>query len=126
MPERMGVGWSDEETVRLLTSIQKKRTIEEIAADHRRSEGAIQSRLRRLAADYHYYDRRPIEEIQKFTGLSKEQVEDAIAARRPGRKSAGKTVQSVRKAEHEPTLKEVMLLLKDIQLQLQVLTEKIA
>ena len=80
-PSRMGQSWDDEEVVKLLTSIQKKKSVQEIAVEHGRTEGGITAELRKLAADYHYNDKRSMEEIQKYTGLSQVVIEKTIAKR---------------------------------------------
>lgn len=77
-PARMGKVWSKEEIKTLLSSIYHKKSIADIALEHERTEGSIESYRRKLAADYHFNDNRPIEEIQAFTGLTMDQVEDAI------------------------------------------------
>ena len=77
-PARFGQPWKDEETIKLLRSIQKKKPLEEIARGHERTVGGITAQLKKLAVEYHFNDNRPIEEIQKFTGLSKEIIEDSI------------------------------------------------
>lgn len=81
-PARVGKAWSEEEVVQLLQNIRKKKGVDEIAKIHERTEGAIRSRLRELAADYHFNDNRSMEEIQKFTGLSVESINDAIQRRK--------------------------------------------
>ena len=80
-PARMGKVWSKEEIKTLLSSIYHKKSIADIALVLERTEGSIESYRRKLAADYHFNDNRPIEEIQAFTGLTREQVEDAIQRR---------------------------------------------
>jgi len=80
-PARMGKPWSQEEIKKLLSSIHHTKPIAEIALEHERTEGSIESYRRKLAADYHFNDNRPIEEIQAFTGLTREQVEDSIKRR---------------------------------------------
>ena len=80
-PIRHGKPWSTNEIQRLLQEIKKKQTHEEIATTHQRSVGSIRSRLQELAADYYFNDNRPIDEIMQFTGLSKQNVLDAIAKR---------------------------------------------
>ena len=70
-PLRLGKPWKDDEVVKLLTSIQKKKPIKDIAIEHERIVSGICSYINKLAADYHFNDKRSIEEIQKFTGLNK-------------------------------------------------------
>jgi hypothetical protein len=84
----LGKAWADEEVVQLLTEIQKNLTHAEIAEIHKRTTGSILSRLKSIAADYHFNDNRPIEQIMKYTGLSQRGVQEAIAKRKPAIKEA--------------------------------------
>jgi hypothetical protein len=79
----LGKPWADEEVVQLLTEIQKNLTHAEIAEIHKRTTGSILARLKSIAADYHYNDNQPIEQIMKYTGLSQRGVQKAIAKRAP-------------------------------------------
>ena len=130
-PSRMGQPWKDDEIDKLLASIQKKKSIEEIAKEHSRTEGGIRSYINKLATDYHFNDKRPIEEIQKITGLTKEKIEDAIKRREykdSAKKDIVKKTKSITKpvSDNEPTMKEVVSMLKDIQEKLNMLLEKVA
>jgi hypothetical protein len=78
---RTGKKWDDDEVLKLLTSIQKKKSIADIAVEHERSPGAINSERKKLAADYWFNDEKPVEYISKWTGLSKEEIEEAIERR---------------------------------------------
>ena len=80
-PARMGKKWEDEEDIKLLTSIQENKSIADIAAEHERTIGGINTRRKVLAADYWFNDKMPIEEIMTITGLSKEEIEDTIQRR---------------------------------------------
>ena len=77
----LGKPWADEEVVQLLTEIRKNLTHAEIAEIHKRTIGSILSRLKSIAADYHFNDNRPIEQIMKYTGLSERGVQEAIVKR---------------------------------------------
>ena len=135
-PSRLGQPWDDDEILKLLVSIQKKKSIEDIAKEHDRTEGGIKCYINKLATDYHFNDKRPIEEIQQYTGLSKEEIEKAIKKREVKetiKKSTGAVIKqkkltaSITDAdEDEPTMKEVVVLLKDIQGKLNALLEKVA
>jgi hypothetical protein len=130
-PSRMGKGWNEEEDIKLLKSIQKKKPIEEIAKEHDRTVGGINSHIQKMAADYHFNDKRSIEEIQKFTGFTKEQIEFAIKKREfkdaAKKLSEPKVVEKKKIIEEElPTMVEVVALLKDIQSKLNMLLEKVA
>ena len=124
-PARMGKKWDDDEVLKLLTSIQKKKTISEIATEHQRTTGAINSERRRLAADYWFNDKRPIEEIIKFTGLTKEEIEDTIKRRTAAKYYKTKQTITEDLVEIPSDMKEVIMLLKDIQSKLSSLIEKV-
>ena len=124
---RMGKRWNEEETIKLLKSIQMKKSIEEIAKEHDRTIGGINSHIEKMATDYHFNDKRSIEEIEKFTGLTKEEIEFAIKKREykdAAKKSAKPKVVEKIIEEELPTMVEVVALLKDIQGKLNLLLEK--
>jgi hypothetical protein len=129
LPSRVGKIWDEEEIKKLLSSIQKKKSVEEIAKEHERTVGGIESCIRKLATDYHFNDNRSIEEIQKFTGLSKDEIELAIKRRDIAKATVRIRTKSnivvspspviIKPIEEEiPTMKEVVSLLKDIQTRL--------
>ena len=95
-PGRMGKAWREEEVVKLLTLIRNKKTIEEIASEHERTRSGITSRLRKIAADYWFYNKLPIEKIKKITRLSEETIRDAIEKR-----SAAVIIKETKKALKE-------------------------
>jgi hypothetical protein len=83
-PERyanVGKSWSEEEIVKLLACVQKKMNHPDIAEKHARTENSILCQLKSIAADYYFNDERPLADIMKYTGLSVEQVSDAISKR---------------------------------------------
>jgi hypothetical protein len=128
-PARMGLLWKGEEVVKLLTAIRNKKTISEIATEHERTEGSIISKLKGLAGDYYFNDKRPIEEIQKFTGLSKELILDAIKRRELYEQQKElKAKNVVKKTTKEEEVKknenaEIMAMLKDINKKLDLLLQ---
>ena len=128
-PARMGLLWKGEEVVKLLTSIRNKKTISEIATEHERTEGSIISKLKGLAGDYYFNDKRPIEEIQKFTGLSEEVILDTIKRREwQEQQKELKTKSVVKKTAKEEEVKkienaEIMAMLKDINKKLDLLLQ---
>ena len=124
-PARMGKKWDDDEVLKLLTSIQKKKTISEIATEHQRTTGAINSERRKLAADYWFNDKRPIEEIIKFTGLTREEIEDSIKRRTVVKDFKTKETVTEDLVEIPSDMKEIIILLKDIQSKLSFLMEKV-
>jgi hypothetical protein len=78
LPAQAGKRWTDDETGKLLISIQKKLSIAEIATKHQRTHGAISSMLRQLAVRY-IADGYDMALAQRFTGLSETVIRDAIA-----------------------------------------------
>jgi hypothetical protein len=120
-PARMGEPWGDEEVLQLLTLVQKKKTVDEISNLHERTVGSINSKLKSLAMEYYFNDNRPIEEIQKFTGLTKEVIEYAVNIR----KERKTKVASQRIVKNENTeMSEIITILKDIQNKLTLFLEK--
>ena len=77
----LGKAWSEEEIVKLLACVQKKMNHSDIAEKHGRTVGSILSKLKGIAADY-YFDNIPLANIMKYTGLSPQQIGDAIAKRK--------------------------------------------
>ena len=122
-PARMGKAWGDEEVIKLLKSIQKKKPINEIATEHERTLGGINSKRRDIAANYWFNDKRPMEEIQKYTGLTKEEIEDTIKRRiaRNKNKPPVKPIEKgVKPIENAPTeiaelQNEIAIIKKDVQ-----------
>ena len=131
-PSRMGKKWDDDEVAKLLSSIQKKKTIENIANEHQRTIGAIESQQRKLAVAYWFNDKRPIDEISRFTGLTSEQIEWVIKGRiaeiehvnKKATATKPKHVSNIVSDNPNSDMKEVVSLLKDIKSMLSVLIEK--
>lgn len=122
--------------IQLLNSIRKNKSISEIATEHQRTVGGIQAQIRKLAADYWFNDKRPIEEIIQLTGLNKEEIEEAIQLRESKKrfqtyKSAMKRLEKYKASKTQPSKApssnetEIITLLKDIQTKLSLLIEKI-
>jgi len=76
-----GKRWSDEEVMGVLKSIRSKKTFDTIASEHQRTVGGIISKLREIAAVYHYENEMSMELIKKYTGLDEETITDAISKR---------------------------------------------
>jgi len=72
-----GKKWEDDEVVKLLASVQKKKSFYQIAEEHQRTLGGITSQLKKMAYEY-YEEGRNMEEIIKFTGLTQEDIDDSI------------------------------------------------
>lgn len=129
-PARMGKAWRDDEVMKMLVAVKKGKPVAEIATAHERTEGGIVSKLRALAADYHYNDGKSIEEIVKITGLSSDSIEDAIQRRKYREELLSapkkeKVVVAAAADAHEPTMKEVMAVLQDIQQKMAHILERI-
>jgi len=129
-PARMGKAWRDDEVLKMLVAVKKGKSVAEMATTHERTEGGIVSKLRALATDYHFNDGKSIEEIVAITGLSPDSIEDAIQRRtyKEGMLSAPKKkveVVAAAAGAQEPTMKEVMAVLLDIQQKMGYLLEKV-
>jgi hypothetical protein len=137
-PVNMGKAWLDDEVVQLLKAVKAKKTHNEIALEHGRTLGGIVAKLKGIAADYYFGDKRSLDDIQRFTGLDKETISDAISRRewensvkeakvkaKAPKKTSEPTV-NISVKTGEPTITEVYELLKDIQKTLKVLVEKMA
>lgn len=81
--DRKGTSWTDDEVLQLLQLIQKKKTDQEIATELQRTSGAIRSRRRVMAADYHFNNKFEADKIMKLTGLNEKEINDAIERRKP-------------------------------------------
>lgn len=77
-PLRAGQKWGLDEIRKLLTSIQLKKSIEDIAIEHQRTTSSIYAMRRKLAVDYYLKDKKSFEEIESLLGLTKSEIEDAI------------------------------------------------
>ena len=116
--ENMGKAWKQEEITQLLSEIKEKKSTNDIATAHKRTEGGITSRLRILAADYHTKDSIPINEIMIITGLSKDDVIDAIAKKEYKDETKKKIVKKESpkpKKTESSELEEILKLLKSIE-----------
>ena len=77
-PSRRGQAWDEEEELQLLRAVRRNESHKIIAEKHQRTEVAIRCHLEQIACQYHFNENRPIEEIIKFTGLSKETIRESI------------------------------------------------
>jgi hypothetical protein len=118
-PARMGQPWAEEEVIQLLASIKKQKTIEDIATEHQRTIGSINAQRKKMAAEYYSNDGRTIEEIGKFTGLTAQQINDAI------KKYSDTTPVTNTVVVIEPKEpNEVVAILKDIRDRLDLIIKK--
>jgi hypothetical protein len=123
-PLRHGQPWAQSEIMKVLRSISKNTPISEIALEHQRNPSAIISRLKEVAADYHYENKMSMEDIKKFTGLSEDVIQEAINKRKfaminkvPPKVKRIEQVQT--KKEENSELMEILVTLKDIQRMMQ-------
>ena len=77
-PQVVRKRWTNEEEIQLLTLLRKKRPVDEIAALHGRTVTAINLKRQSLAAEYHFNEGRTNQDIQKLVGLTAVEVEKAI------------------------------------------------
>ena len=77
-PARAGKPWKDDEVMKLLKFIKENISIQEIANQHERTIGGINSQIKKMAVNYHFNNNLSMENIQKFTGLKKWQITEAI------------------------------------------------
>ncbi len=122
----MGKKWDNDEVVKLLAFIQQKKSIEDIANEHERTIGGINSQIRNLAAAYWFNDKKPIEEISRFTGLTPEEIKDVIKRRESGRNSLNTGPATEKTTDKStPDMRDVVTLLIDIKGLLTTLIEKV-
>ena len=117
-PANVGKPWTEEEIKKLLAGVSKGCSMNTLAINHQRTVGGITGRLREMAADYYCNNEMSIEKIQKFTGLSKEDIAESISRRTWKEEQAKNRPTKAPKARQpsEPNdLKEVLEILKDIQ-----------
>ena len=119
-PARMGKPWAEEEVVQLLGSIKKKKPMADIATEHERTVGGISAQLKRMAAEYYMNDGRTIEEIGKFTGLTTQQINDAIKKYSGSSPVVNNTTVVIESKEPD----EVIAILKDIRDKLDLIIKK--
>lgn len=114
--QKQWIPWSDDDVIDLLKCVQKKDSVEQIAAKFNRPCSVVLGKLKSLAADYFFNDKRPFEEIISFTGLNREEINDAIAKRR-WRLTQGNT-QIVRFNDSLPAQKNSNLIDQDDKVKL--------
>jgi len=79
--KNVGKPWTADEVTKLLADVQKKKSHEEIAELHQRTVRGIVGKLRAIAADYYLNNNLRLKEVEKYTGLSRELIYDAISLR---------------------------------------------
>ena len=147
IPTRKSVRWNSAETEQLLEEIRSKKSVKDIATAHSRTTTSIMSRLTDLAADYHFFDELPNEEITTLTGLTHKQIVNAVERRKAKimlnerqkpveahveAPLEEKSMEFIPEVKHLPTLilspvdempslADIFKLLKDIQKKVEVL-----
>lgn len=101
--ENMGCPWKDAELLQLLKEVKDKVPYQDMAKAHKRTVGGITSRLRQLAYDY-YTEEKAISEIMVLTGLSKEDILDAII-----KKEYSDNKMAAKRAEKEKAINKNIL-----------------
>jgi len=75
--KRKGSRWDDNEVTKLLKGVALKRSFSEIASEHQRTIGSIESKLKELSATY-YEEGLSIAVIEKRTGLNERTIIDNL------------------------------------------------
>ena len=134
--------WNEKDDAMLLQHIAKKHCIEEIARILQRPSNVVYFNRTRLAARYHNEDGDDAEDIQALLGMTAAEVESAFTlypaktpkvavAKRERERKRNKevvttTVVPLTEIIHkEPTMSELMVVLKDIQTKLQYILTRI-
>jgi hypothetical protein len=142
-PSKIGSKWTDEEVIQLLKELKENKSNEEIAKDHSRTLGGITSRIKQIATDYYYNNDMEIDEIMKYTRLSrlevieainkrekyntykKEQQEQRVKEKIQEKKQTPKIINDSECFTEKSELKEILILLKEINTNLKILVDKI-
>jgi hypothetical protein len=74
---RKGVRWDETEISKMLTSVSQKRAFSDIACEHQRTTGSIESKLKELSVGY-YEEGLTIADIECRTGLSERTIIDNL------------------------------------------------
>lgn len=122
-PARMGQKWDEDEELKLLTLVQQKKSVDDIAKELNRTSGGIHEHLRRLASEYWFGDKLSIKEISRITGLTYSQIENAIQKKKNSDKA--KEESNTESSENPSEMKELISLLKEMNSKLSILLEKI-
>ena len=65
--------WKEKEVAQLMKKIKEKKTIEEIALLHKRTQKCIMAKLKSIARTY-YINNMPFNEIHELTGIQKDDI----------------------------------------------------
>jgi HAMP domain-containing protein len=133
MASNKGKPWTEEEVVRLLESLETTKSIQEIAAEHKRTTGGINGRRKALVYKYHFVDKLSLEEIQRKTRFSKDEIEMELEHRtavvtapmKPPVKSNTLTVSSDTTVKAKTTKADLSLELKAMREEIQELKKDV-
>jgi hypothetical protein len=128
--------WLPEEVIRLLKGVEQGLTNEQLALGHNRSVKNIESQLKQLIIEKHEAKTHSVEELIRLTGLVEEVVVDTIMRHETRRnrsikKKDPKTIEntivpdSATNANNAETMKELLIVLKDIQGMMRYVVSKI-
>lgn len=111
---RIGEAWTSEEETTILSKLAQQIPLQDIANDHGRTIGSIQSRLKKISVEM-VQKQIPFEQIQTITSITKKEIEDYIEKK----KSYEKKEPREPKHSHETITKtdfmEVKCLLYEIK-----------
>ena len=112
-PARMGQSWSNEELNKAYSSIRNGKDIKQIAQEHERTIGSIVAIQKKMVMEL-YNNNKNINEIEKLTFLPKEDIEYIIM-----------NYNKPKPKKETNDMKELLILVSEIQTKLAILTEKI-
>jgi hypothetical protein len=108
-----GTRWTPQEDEKLLLSITNGKTTNEIALEHQRTVGGIESRLRTIAVRMLDVDKTPIENVSATLRLSVEEILLAQKKATKPKKVPVKVPAVVQVSESESTL-DVLKQIRDV------------
>jgi IS30 family transposase len=123
-PARMGQKWDEDEELKLLTLVQQKKSVDDIAKELNRTSGGIHEHLRKLALEYWFGDKLSIKEISRITGLTYSQIENVIQKKKNTDNAKGES-NTIEPSENPSEMSEMISLLKEMNSKLSILLEKI-
>lgn len=121
LPSKKGKKWTDDEQEQMLTLIGKKKSIEDISEILERTPGGVKSHLEKMVYDSFTHNEATLDEISKWSGLTKEEIDYAITM---NAKRASKPKPTKEKHTELTDLKQIIALLTDIQAKVNKMMEK--
>jgi hypothetical protein len=89
--------------------------VKAIAEIHTRSTASIMNRLNELAADYHFFDELPNEQITTLTGLTHKQIVNAVERRKAKIMVAEKRAEQAESPTVEAPVQNTMSITPDLK-----------